>query len=384
MKIGILVPSNNKSGPQKMAALLANDLSRLGHDARIYVPILPYFHQFVALGRDPHRWLGLMRRFVPRALQGPAFAFQEVIREGRGRITIERVLSLPSRHRVRGLASLVVMSAAQAHEVRRRYPPARTIYMVHHPEEMTMPTSFREPLRRARQNLRCPMVAVSEATASMLSDHVPRPPFVPNPVSWALWAERHRPEEGQRTSDILFHHSDGPIKGGSGGLDLIGRILRIRPKTRVTVWSREGANVLPGAVHVSHVSEGALVQLYRTHRFLLFPSTFEGFGVPPIEAMACGCVPILRTDVGAAPAFARDTINAVGIDANPDQIASRIAGLLDDEERLGTMRKSGYGSLEAFNPVGYAERFFGAAEIKLTGNNQSRVDEVSSLRDVAS
>jgi glycosyltransferase involved in cell wall biosynthesis len=40
------------------------------------------------------------------------------------------------------------------------------------------------------------------------------------------------------------------------------------------------------------VNESELIKLYKKSNFLLFPSLYEGFGMPPIEAMACGCIPI--------------------------------------------------------------------------------------------
>jgi glycosyltransferase involved in cell wall biosynthesis len=42
------------------------------------------------------------------------------------------------------------------------------------------------------------------------------------------------------------------------------------------------------------------VRLYRTAAGLVFPSLYEGFGQPPLEAMACGC-PVASSNAAALP-----------------------------------------------------------------------------------
>ena len=50
-----------------------------------------------------------------------------------------------------------------------------------------------------------------------------------------------------------------------------------------------GVDDPPGTVRVDYVSDEDLVALYSGAECLLFPSAYEGFGLPPLEAMACGC-----------------------------------------------------------------------------------------------
>ncbi len=50
----------------------------------------------------------------------------------------------------------------------------------------------------------------------------------------------------------------------------------------------------------STISNSELVKLYNRAEFLLFPSLYEGFGFPPLEAMACGC-PVIASSVSSLP-----------------------------------------------------------------------------------
>jgi glycosyltransferase involved in cell wall biosynthesis len=53
-------------------------------------------------------------------------------------------------------------------------------------------------------------------------------------------------------------------------------------------------------VLTGHVDDERLLRLYRGAALLAFPSLFEGFGLPVLEAMACG-TPVVASEQGAAP-----------------------------------------------------------------------------------
>jgi glycosyltransferase involved in cell wall biosynthesis len=51
---------------------------------------------------------------------------------------------------------------------------------------------------------------------------------------------------------------------------------------------------------LGRVSDAELRALYAHALCLVFPSRYEGFGLPPLEAMACGC-PVVAARAGAVP-----------------------------------------------------------------------------------
>ncbi len=101
--------------------------------------------------------------------------------------------------------------------------------------------------------------------------------------------------------------------------------------------------VLTGTGHVpSRLPEGVesrgdvspeeLVQLYRRASALVFPSLYEGFGLPPLEAMACGC-PVAASSAGALPEVCGDA--AVLFDPfAPEAIAHGVRTALARSEEL--------------------------------------------------
>jgi glycosyltransferase involved in cell wall biosynthesis len=113
------------------------------------------------------------------------------------------------------------------------------------------------------------------------------------------------------------------------GLVLVGPDKGAAAEARRAV-ARLGLN---GRVEFSgHVEKPALAALYRGARALVFPSRYEGFGLPVLEAMASG-TPVVATTAGAIPEVAGDA--AVLVDpGDPIALAGGIERALADRERL--------------------------------------------------
>ncbi|HEY4904197.1 MAG TPA: glycosyltransferase family 1 protein [Candidatus Sulfotelmatobacter sp.] len=82
-----------------------------------------------------------------------------------------------------------------------------------------------------------------------------------------------------------------------------------------------------------------LAELYRGALALMFPSLYEGFGMPPLEAMACG-TPVLTSNVCAIPETVGDA--ALLIDPrSTEQIADGIRRLANDSALRANLREKG-------------------------------------------
>ena len=74
--------------------------------------------------------------------------------------------------------------------------------------------------------------------------------------------------------------------------------------------------------HLDYLERAALSAVMRRAEALVFPSLLEGFGLPVVEAMACG-VPVIVSRVSSLPEVAGDA--ALYVDpASPDEIAAAI------------------------------------------------------------
>ena len=91
-----------------------------------------------------------------------------------------------------------------------------------------------------------------------------------------------------------------------------------------TTLEAGGLAVPAGAVFVGRVDDAALRALYANAHCLLYPSRTEGFGLPPIEAMLCGC-PVVAAPAGAIPEVCRDAVVYAGLDDAAEWAAAVLA-----------------------------------------------------------
>jgi glycosyltransferase involved in cell wall biosynthesis len=88
--------------------------------------------------------------------------------------------------------------------------------------------------------------------------------------------------------------------------------------------------------HIGAVPERLLPGLYAGAEAFALPSLYEGFGLPVLEAMACG-TPVVASDLTALP----DTASGAARLAPPDEVAEAVRELLDDEGERERLRREG-------------------------------------------
>jgi glycosyltransferase involved in cell wall biosynthesis len=114
----------------------------------------------------------------------------------------------------------------------------------------------------------------------------------------------------------------------------------ISPRQRARLEQAVQESRVQGQVHIlGYIEDSLLVALYRHCLAYVFPSSYEGFGLPILEAMACGA-PTLTSSLSSLGEIAGDA--ALTLPAlDQDLLANGIARIVSDAALRATLRERG-------------------------------------------
>ena len=230
--------------------------------------------------------------------------------------------------------------------------PARSVVIVHDLIHFRFPSGFpvrvRLPgrflmssaLRRASR-----LVTVSQycsddiirwkpSTADKLSVITPGVSEVFRPLE-----EGEREDARHRWGGLQpFLMTVGPAKAHKNlelAVEVLAEVRRVQPDLRLIMVGAVGRGfrdlhrraaalgVEDAVVGLGFLRDENLRELYCTANALLFPSKYEGFGIPPLEAMACGC-PVVASNSTAIP----EVVGDAGWLVDPDNKAGWVRAVM--------------------------------------------------------
>lgn len=160
---------------------------------------------------------------------------------------------------------------------------------------------------------------------------------------------------------ILYVGSEQPRKNVPFLLKAISKLKKRIPEIKLL---KIGNSQVPGAreklfelietlglqeevIFVGYVSENDITKYYNAADLFVYPSLYEGFGMPPLEAMACG-TPVVTSNVTSLPEVVADS--AITIDPHDiDAFVDAMYNVLTDEKLRETMISKGLKRAQLFN-----------------------------------
>jgi glycosyltransferase involved in cell wall biosynthesis len=165
------------------------------------------------------------------------------------------------------------------------------------------------------------VITISEHAAGTIRERLAVPRTKLRPIHLGIDHERFRPGPEEREDFLLYPGRPWPHKNHARLFEA----LKLLPGKRLVLTGYEGP-VPQGVESLGRVSPDELASLYRRAAVLVFPSLYEGFGQPPLEAMACGC-PVACSDRASLPEVVGDAARLFD-PASPPAIAEAVRDVL--------------------------------------------------------
>ncbi len=324
---------------------------------------------FAAVGGLGERWAREQARLRALAPASVAFRTLPLTDDWLARLWQRARLPLPAEW-LTGPADLFYSPDFVLPPLQRR---TRALLTVHDLSFLRTPETFPPALRRyleqavprsvARADL---ILADSEATRRDLLELLAVPPervavllsgvsphFTPQPEPGER--ERlHRQYGVELQPYVLAVGTVQPRKNYARLMEALDPLVAAHPLQLVIVgrpaWLAEpilaAAAARPWVKLLGFVADADLPALYRQAALLAFPSLYEGFGIPPLEAMACG-TPVVASTTSSVP----EVVGDAGMLLDPldgPAWSAAIARLLDDAELCAELRRRGLARVQQF------------------------------------
>jgi glycosyltransferase involved in cell wall biosynthesis len=186
------------------------------------------------------------------------------------------------------------------------------------------------------------VITISEHAASTLVERLGLPEERVRTIHLGIDHELFTPGNEARGQFLLYPAREWPHKNHTRLFEAIALLRDKRPEVELILTAYDGP-VPEGVRALGRVSPGELAGLYRTAAALVFPSLYEGFGQPPLEAMACGCV-VACSNAGSLPEVVGDAARLFDPTSVEEMVAA-VEEVLDDPEpwrQRGLERAAGF------------------------------------------
>lgn len=241
-----------------------------------------------------------------------------------------------------------------------------TVYDMIHEKLPGMSSSWRFTNKRKREAvLRADhVICISHATRKDLLEFIPVPEDKVSVVHLGFSIQHHQGDQAKNNFDIvsspfiLYVGSRAGYKNFSGSIRAFASSPMLKENFKFVCFGGGKATSmemtmlrelkLPAdAVHFIQGSDALLAEVYANARLFIYPSIYEGFGLPPLEAMSYGC-PVVCSNSSSIP----EVVGDAGGYFDPDDLASirmALENVALSDEKCADLVTAGYRRLDFFS-----------------------------------
>lgn len=281
------------SGGNRAIFELADGLSKLGHQTILYYPIKPY--QFA---RKLYSFLDILRISKDIYVNLTSHVDWYPIKS-----TIKRVPFIHERF-IEDADICIATAWPTAFSVSKlSSKKGKKIYFIQHYETWSGPKNLVD------KSYMLPMIKV--VTSKWLVRTIKKECCVkiryriPPGIDFELF----RKQKNKNKDEVLMIYDPLPWKGFKNSLEAFRLAKKQRPSLKLIVFGKKKIKLPDCSEFHYKPNLKKVIELYAKAPVFIFGSYYEGFGAPPLEAMASGCA-VICTNVGAIPEYAKNGLSA--------------------------------------------------------------------------
>jgi glycosyltransferase involved in cell wall biosynthesis len=338
LRINFVVGFVFKTGGIAVVLEYAHRLGLAGHSVRIYYPLLPY-DIYTPPGPAWKRLLVRIRnyaRYFRARKAGIPWSPHPVD------VKAVPVIAAPF---IRDADAVIATDSPTAPDV-ARLPRSKgaKFYFIQGYEIW----NGRIPVVEASYKLPLSIIVIAPWLTRMMRDKFGVEPAaeIPNGVDLDFFRPPARYAPGPPSVVMMYHVQ--AVKGIPDGLEVLRRLHRERPGVAIRLF---GLYPFPDKddffEFTLNPSREKIRELYQANRIFLSPSHSEGWQLPPMEAMACGCA-VVATNVGCIPVLKEEGNMLVAEPRDTETLFRHLLALVDDPELLRRTSEKGYATISRY------------------------------------
>lgn len=331
MKITFIAPGIGISGGVKAIFEFANHLRERGHDVSVVYP------------RPRLRWVSI-RGVVGHVLVRMGWGNKVDWFDLKARLT--RVPALTEKYIPDGDVVVATLWRTAYDVSKYGKSKGEKFYLVQHYETWCGPEA------EVNQTYRLGLHNVVNSTwlKDILENKlkVPVEALILHAPDWTQFYPEPAPKSHDHVRVLMLYHRD-EWKGSADGIKAYEIARRKCPNLQLVMFGLARGKDVPeyAEFHASPHGE-KLRKIYNSSDIFVFPSHYEGFGMPPMEAMACK-VAVVATEVGAIPEYSISGKTALlSPPHRPELLAESIIKLAEDEKLRKGLAEAGYEHIRNF------------------------------------
>ncbi len=336
MKITFVLPHIRLAGGVKVVFEYANRLQEKGHDISVIYPIFPGTKWY-----NVRKLVGTILGAIRNLERGNQVGWFDL------KVNLIRVPTLSERY-IPDADIIIATWWETAYYVNRyRSNKGKKLYLIQHYEVWGGP---KEKVDRTYYELGLYNVVISSWLKNILENLGAKVEAV---ILNGVNLKEFYPEYIERNDNkirLLMPYRREKWKGVKDGLRVFEIIKKKRSDVKLIMFGqkpKEGE--LPSEVefHLNPTND-ELRKIYNSCDIFVFPSHCEGFGLPPMEAMACK-IPVITTNVGAVPDITISRKTAlISQSGDIEDLSRNVMELIEDEQKRNIISDAGYQYIQEF------------------------------------